>query len=268
MATCAALVVQAVLISWLLYERRRRHLAEVQSRNSMAELSFMNRRATAGELSASIAHEVNQPLTAIASRAGAALRWLRAETPDVEQAKTSLQEIVTASHRAADIVTSIRAMFRKDTTERLPIDINGLVQTVLSIIRIDLQKSDVGLQLQLDDRLPTVRGDKVQLQQVVLNVVMNAIDAMRPAKTRLLKVTTTLQAGMVHVSIEDTGIGIDPGNLARVFQPLFTTKATGTGMGLAICHSIIESHDGRIWASAGASGGSIFQFELPISGAK
>jgi signal transduction histidine kinase len=265
---CAALVAQAGLISWLLYEQRRRRLAEVQSRNSMAELTFMNRRAAAGELSASIAHEVNQPLTVIAAKASAALRRLRVETPDLEKVKTSLQDIVAAAHRAADIVTSIRAMFRKDAIERAPIDINGLIQTVLSIVRIDLQKNGVELQLHLDERLPTVHGDNIQLQQVVLNLVMNAIEAIRPATTRVLKITTTLQAGMVHVSIEDTGIGIDPADLGRVFKPLFTTKATGTGMGLAICHSIIESHDGRIWASAGASGGSIFQFELPIGEAR
>src|SRR5262249_26153894 len=147
-------------------------IAEVQSRNSLAELTFMNRRAAAGELSASIAHEVSQPLTGIAARAGAALRWLRAEKPDLEKAATSLEQIVTASHRAADIITSVRAMFRRDTSERHPVDINSVIRTVLSILRIDLQKNGVALQLQLDERRPTLRGDQVQLQQVVLNLVM------------------------------------------------------------------------------------------------
>ena len=262
---CVALIAQAVLSSWLLYEQRRRRLAEIGSRNSMAELTIMNRRAAAGQLSAAIAHEVNQPLTAIATRSS--VGWLRAETPGLEQAKANLQEIVTASHRAGDIAERGES---KHATDKLPIDINELIRTVLSIVRIDLQKDGVEVQVLLDEHLPTVQGDKIQLQQVVLNLVMNAIDAMRAVQTPVLKIGTSLvkPGNFVHVSFEDTGTGIAELNLDQIFRPLFTTKATGTGMGLAICHSIIESHDGRIWASAGASGGSIFQFELPISGAK
>jgi C4-dicarboxylate-specific signal transduction histidine kinase len=264
-AICAAILVQTALITWLIHEHRRRHLAEVRSRQSMAELTFMNRRAAAGELSASIAHEVNQPLTGIATRAGAALRWLRAEKPDLEKVGASLEQIVTASHRAADIVTSIRAMFRKDTSERLPVDINSLIQTVLSIVRIDLQKNGVEVRRWFDERLPIVQGDKVQLQQVVLNLIMNAIEAMQSAQTRVLTVRTDHpKPGTVRVSIQDTGAGIHPSDLNQIFKPLFTTKASGTGMGLAICHSIIERHNGRIWGSPGETGGSIFQFELPV----
>jgi signal transduction histidine kinase len=261
---CAALVIQAALICWLIFEHRRRQFAEIQSRNAMDELTFMNRRASVGELSASIAHEVNQPLTGIAARASAALRWLGAETPNLEKAKAALEHIVTASHRAADIVTSVRAMFRKDTSERLPVDINGIILTVLAIVRIDLQKNDVELQTQLDERVSVVEGDKVQLQQVVLNLVMNAIEAMQSVRPRVLKVKSEQsKTAMVHASIEDTGTGIDPSNLNRVFSPLFTTKKRGMGMGLSICHSIIENHNGRIWVSPGVIRGSIFQFELP-----
>jgi signal transduction histidine kinase len=264
----ALLLVQTALIGWLIYEHRRRQRAEVESRQSMAELTFMNRRAAAGELSASIAHEVNQPLTAIATRAGTALRWLRADTPDLDKVRGSLEQIVTASHRAAEIVTSIRAMFRRDTSERVPIDINKLTLTVLSIVRIDLQKNGVELEIRLDEEVPTLQGDRVQLQQVVLNLVMNAIEALHSVQHRVLKVQTDHKPGLVRVLIEDTGPGIDPSRVDRIFKPLFTTKATGTGMGLAICHSIIESHNGRIWATPGANGGSIFQFELPTSPAK
>jgi len=139
------------LISWLMFEHRRRHLAEVQSRNAMTELTYMNRKATAGELSASIAHEVNQPLTGIVTNASAALRWLRAETPNLERAKACLEQIVAAGHRAGDIVTSVRSMFRKDTSERLPIDINRIILTALAIVRIDLQKSGVELETQLTE---------------------------------------------------------------------------------------------------------------------
>jgi signal transduction histidine kinase len=260
-----AILAQAALIAWLIYEHRRRNLAEVQSRQSIAELTFMNRRAAAGELSASIAHEVNQPLTGIATRASAALRWLRAEKPDLEKVGASLEHIVTASHRAADIVASIRAMFRKDSGERLPVDMNKLIQTVLSILRIDLQNNGVEVQRAFDDELPIVQGDKVQLQQVLLNLIMNAIEAMLSAQTRVLTVRTSQpKPGMVRVSIQDTGVGIHSSDLDQIFKPLFTTKASGTGMGLAICHSIIERHNGRIWVSSGDNGGSIFQFELPV----
>jgi signal transduction histidine kinase len=203
-------------------------------------------------------------LTGIVTRAGAALRWLRAETPNLEKAGAALEQIVAASLRAAEIVASVRAMFRKDTSERLPVDINGLIVTVLAIVRIDLQKNGVELQTQLDERVLVAEGDKVQLQQVVLNLVMNAIEAMQSVRPRVLKVKSEQsKPEMVHVSIEDTGTGIDPANLDRVFKPLFTTKATGMGMGLSICRSIIESHGGRIWVSPGVVRGSIFQFELP-----
>jgi signal transduction histidine kinase len=264
----ATILVQAALISWLIFEHRRRHLAEVQSRNAMTELTYMNRKATAGELSASIAHEVNQPLAGIATGASAALRWLRRETPDLEEVGAALEQIVTASHRASDIVTSVRSMFRKDTSERRPIDINRIILTVLAIVRIDLQKSGVELETQLVEKVLVVEGDRVQLQQVVLNLVMNAIEAMQSVQPRVLKVKSNQSnPEMVHVSIEDTGTGIDPSNLKQVFSPLFTTKERGMGMGLSICHSIIESHNGRIWVAAGSVRGTIFHFELPTKAA-
>ena len=264
LAILAALLAQSALISWLIFEHRRRHLAEVQSRNAMTELTYMNRKATAGELSASIAHEVNQPLAGITLQASAALRWLRRETPDLEEVGAALEQIVTDSHRASDIVTSVRSMFRKDTSERVTIDINELILSVLAIVRIDLQKSGVELETQLAEKVLVVEGDRVQLQQVVLNLVMNAIEAMQSVQSRVLKVKSNQSnAEMVHVSIEDTGTGIDPSNLKQVFSPLFTTKERGMGMGLSICHSIIESHNGRIWVAAGSVRGTIFHFELP-----
>jgi C4-dicarboxylate-specific signal transduction histidine kinase len=265
---CAALLAQAALIGWLVYEIGRRQRAEIQSRSAMTELTYMNRRAAAGQLSASIAHEVNQPLAGIAIRASAALRLLAAETLDIDKIRAALTQIEAASHRAGDIITSVRAMFKKDAPKRVPTDINQLIRTVLSIVRVELQNHDVELQAQLNDHLPNVKGDKVQLQQVVLNLVMNGIEAMHSVRHRVLKVQTDqTDPGMVHVAIEDTGTGIDPSHLDQIFKPLFTTKGTGTGMGLAICHSIVESHGGRIWASQAANGGSIFQLELPASSA-
>jgi C4-dicarboxylate-specific signal transduction histidine kinase len=264
----ATVLLQAALICWLIHEIGRRQRAEMQSRSAMAELTHMNRREAAGQLSASLTHEVNQPLTGIVTRAGAALRWLRAEKPNLEMVETALESIVTTGHRASDIVASVRAMFKRDAPQRVATDINQIIRTVLSIVRVELQKHGVELQTQLNAHLPTMQGDKVQLQQVVLNLVMNGIEAMQSVRPRVLKVQTDQpKAGIVRVSIEDTGTGIDSSNLDQLFKPLFTTKATGMGMGLSICQSIIETHGGRIWASTAVSGGTIFQFELPINSA-
>jgi C4-dicarboxylate-specific signal transduction histidine kinase len=188
------------------------------------------------------------------------------EKPDLEKAQTAMEAVVAASHRASDIIGNVRAMFKKEPSERVPTDINQIILTVLSTVRVELQQQSVDLQTHLNEHLPTVLGDKVQLQQVVLNLVMNAVEGMQSVQTRVLKVQTDqTNRGMVRVSIEDTGTGIDPSNIDRVFKPFFTTKANGMGMGLAICRSIIENHDGRIWVSARTNGGSIFQLELPTS---
>jgi C4-dicarboxylate-specific signal transduction histidine kinase len=264
LAISAVLLLQAALISWLIYEHRRRNRAEVLARNSISELTHMNRVATVGELAASIAHEVNQPLTGIVTRASAARRWLAPERLDIDKVRASLDQIEAAGHRASDIVANVKSMFRKDTQARSAVDINKLIWTVLGLVYIDLRKHQIELQTELDDQVPPVLGNQVQLQQVILNLVMNAIDSMRSVEPRVLSVKSKLsQANRLHVSIEDTGTGIDPANLDRIFKPLFTTKEHGIGMGLSICQSIIEGHGGRIWVSAGASRGSIFQFELP-----
>ena len=228
----------------------------------------MSRLTEMGQMTSAIAHEVNQPLTGIVTRASAARRWLSGEKPDVGKVQDALDQIVEAGHRASDVVTSVRAMFRKDTEEKCPIDINKLIRSVLGLLYIDLRKHSIESRTDLADNPPPVIGNEVQLQQVILNLVMNAIEAMSSAEAepRLLSVKSEVtDHDTVHVSIEDTGSGIDASNWDRIFKPLFTTKARGMGMGLSICRSIIESHDGRIWASAGASRGSIFQFELPNS---
>lgn len=267
LAIGAAIFIQAALISWLLHERRYRHRAERMARDSMTELTQMNRIAAAGEISASIAHEVNQPLTGMVLRAEAALRWLTAVPPDIARVRDALSQIVTAGHRASEIVASVRSMFKKDTGQRAPVDVNRLITAVLALVQVDLERNGIELQTQLDAALPDVMADNTQLQQVMLNLVMNAIEAMHSRRPRVLTVRSSRSGpNMVHVSVEDTGTGIDPADLDRIFKPMFTTKERGMGMGLAICSSIIESHEGRIWVTPGASGGSIFQFELPISG--
>ena len=262
LAVIAAFLILFALISWLLYEHWRRQRAEILARNTMSELTHVNRMATVSQLSASVAHEVRQPLAGILANAQAALRWL--ERANVEEARESLKGIVSDGFRASDIITNLRAMFKHDVQEKTLVDINKLVSSVLALVVIDLQKHEIELQTQLDGRIPEVLGNQVQLQQVILNLIMNAIELMSSLQTRVLRIQTQLsQSNRVHVSIEDTGTGIEPSDVAQIFKPMFTTKARGMGMGLSICQSIIENHDGRIWVSPGANGGSIFQFELP-----
>ena len=215
-------IVGASKIARDITERKRE---EARERALMAELTFMN-RAAAGELSASIAHELNQPLTGIVTRASAARRWLAAERLDIDKARAALDQIENAGHRAADIIRNVRAVFKKDTHEKLPVDVNRLILEVLSSGEIEFKKHQIEVHTDLDDRLPSVTGNRVQLQQVILNLVMNAIEAMHSAQPRRLHVQSRLsKPDVVHVSIEDTGTGIDPANVDRIFKPLFTTKA-------------------------------------------
>jgi signal transduction histidine kinase len=265
LAICAALLLQSALIFWLIYERRRRHLAEVQARHSMAELTQLNRLATAGELSAAIAHEVKQPITAIVTMASAAVRWLSRESPDIGRARDTMNKVVAAGHHASDVITNVRGLFGKDTQEKTPCDVNKLIGTVLALVYIDLRKHSIESQVDLSEQLPPVLGNEVQLQQVILNLVMNAIESMNSAEPRVLSITSkSNEHNTVLVSIADTGNGIDVANLSRIFKPMFTTKDRGMGMGLSICKSIIESHNGRIWVSAAVPRGSVFHFELPV----
>jgi C4-dicarboxylate-specific signal transduction histidine kinase len=238
--------------------------AELQ--RTMAELAHMNRLTTAGVLLASIAHEINQPLSAIVMQAGAARQWLASREPGVEKAREALDQIERDGLRSGEIIASLRAMFKKETQARNPIDINKLIFTVLAIVRHELRKHGVELRTELDESLPALEGDAVQLQQVVLNLVMNAIEAMQTGAPRILSIRSGVgKPDFVHVAVEDTGTGIDPSNRDRVFDPMFTTKERGMGIGLSICRSIIESHNGRIWVAPGIDKGSIFQFELPTN---
>jgi C4-dicarboxylate-specific signal transduction histidine kinase len=237
--------------------------AELQ--RTMAELAHMNRLATAGVLLASIAHEINQPLTGIVVHAGAARQWLASSASGIEKARDALNQIESDGLRAGEIIRSLRGMFKKETQARNPLDINKLIFTVLAIVHHELNKRGVELRTELDESLPALEGDRVQLQQVVLNLVMNAIEAM-PVAPRILRIRSCIsKPDFVHVAVEDTGTGIDPSNHDHIFSPMFTTKERGMGIGLSICHSIIESHNGRIWVARGIDKGSIFQFELPAN---
>jgi C4-dicarboxylate-specific signal transduction histidine kinase len=238
--------------------------AELQ--RTMAELTHMNRVATAGILSASIAHEINQPLTGIVTNAGAARQWLALREPSIERVRDALDQIESDGRRAGEIIISLREMFKKERQARNPIEINTLILMVLSFVRHELQKHRVELRTVLDESLPALEGDGVQLQQVVLNLVMNAIEAMQSVVPRILSIRSCVsKRNFVHVAVEDTGTGIDPSDHDHIFNPMFTTKQRGMGIGLSICHSIIEGHNGRIWVTRGSDKGSIFQFELPTN---
>jgi signal transduction histidine kinase len=199
--------------------------------------------------------------------ANAALRWLSRENPEIGRARDALNKVVAAGHQASDLITNVRGLFGKDTQEKTSTDLNTLIQSVLAAVSMDLHKHEIQSEVNLSEQLPPVVGNEVQLQQVILNLVMNAVESMDSAEPRVLSIKSEITGhNGVRVSIADTGSGIDQVNLKRVFEPMFTTKARGMGMGLSICKSIIESHNGRLWVAAGSPRGSNFQFELPIGG--
>jgi len=241
--------------------------AEGALQRSQAELARVARVTTMGELAASIAHEINQPLAAIVASGSACRRWLEGE--NLAKAKHSLERVVADADRACDVIKRVRALTSNAMPERVELNINAVVKEVLAITRGELQARQVSLQLQLNDDIPPVQGDKVQLQQVVLNLVMNAIDAMATVtdRPRVLSITSQhCDDGGAQVTMQDCGPGLDPAHAERIFQPFFTTKPGGMGMGLSISNSIMEAHGGRLWASPALPCGSAFHFSLPRTG--
>jgi signal transduction histidine kinase len=269
MLIAAALLIQTTLIIGLFYEHRRRRNAEATSRGAMGRLAHMNRVATAGEMTASIAHEVSQPLAAMAANASAGLRWLRNKAPDLDQAREALQNIVSDAHRAAEVMGGIRTMFKRDSQERTPINLNDVIRIVLGLVRRELQTEGIVVETALSTSLPLVRGDSGQLQQVILNLVRNAADAMSlvSGRPRVLTVKSAIHGfDGVLVTVQDSGAGIDPKDVDRIFDSFFTTKTQGMGMGLSICRSIIEAHGGRLWASSSVDVGAVFNIQMPVTG--
>jgi signal transduction histidine kinase len=227
------------------------------------------RMMTGDAVAATIAHEIKQPLSGMITNADASLRWLDRSTPDLDEAKASLKQIVADGHRAAAVIESIRAIFKKDARNRTPLDVNELIGEALVLTRGDLQRHRILVQAEPNAQVPQVKGDRIQLQQVLLNLITNAIDSMAAKDgARVLCVRSEVHdGGGVIVSVADTGTGIDSQDLDRIFNPLFTTKSGGMGMGLSICRSIIEAHDGRLWAAPNKPEGTVFQFMLLADGA-
>jgi PAS domain S-box-containing protein len=246
-----------------------RRQAEEALRDAQADLARAVRLTTMGELLASISHEVNQPLAAVATSGNACLRWLNREEPDLASARDAAARVVREAHRAADVIHSLRALARKSGPQLTKLDIHDAIEEVLGLTRGELQQHGVVLHLDLSADDPPVLGDKVQLQQVLLNLIMNGIQAMATVSDR--KRELTVSAGVaapdhMEVTIEDTGPGLDPAIAQRIFEPFFTTKSDGLGMGLSICRSIIEAHGGHLWTSPGTPSGTAFHFTIPIGG--
>jgi len=226
------------------------------------------RLMTGDAVSASIAHEIKQPLSGIITGADAGLRWLDRTTPDLDEAKAAFKQIIHAGHRAGAVIDGIRAIFKKDVRNRTSLDINELIGDTLVLVGDELRKHRVSVQAEPNEQLPRVKGDRVQVQQVLLNLITNAIDSMAAKDgPRVLRVRSEVHdGGGVIVSVADTGTGIGSPELERIFNPLFTTKSGGMGMGLSICRSIIEAHDGRLWVAPNEPEGAVFQFMLPSDG--
>lgn len=253
-----------------LTERKR---AESQARESerryretQVELAHANRVATMGQLTASIAHEVSHPIGATILNAEAALRWLNRDAPDLDEARQLMARIIGDGRRAGNVVSRIRGLVKKASPRKEPLDMNEAIGEVIELARGESTKFGVAVKAQFSESLPAVTGDRTQLQQVMLNLVLNAVQAMSdgtPAMRELRISTQANSANGVLVSVRDSGPGIGPESLDRLFDPFYTTKSAGMGMGLAICRSIVEEHGGRIWATANIPRGAAFHFALP-----
>jgi two-component system, LuxR family, sensor kinase FixL len=245
-------------------ERKR---GEEKLQQAQGELARMNRTTTLGELTASIAHEVNQPLAAIVIDAEVSLMLLGRDQPATDEGRDALRRIIGSSKRASEIIQRLRALYKKADPQKAPIDINSLIVEVIPLLQHQLRSHGVSLQTEMPPTRLPILGDRIQLQQVVMNLVLNGMEAMASVTDgprELLIRSSKNGADQVIIAVRDTGVGIDPGNAERLFNPFFTTKPDGTGMGLSICRSIIEVHGGRVWASRNEGRGATFQFSLPL----
>lgn len=259
-------VLQSGLIIALVLQSRRRRRAELDAQRRREELTHMTRVATMGELTASLAHEINQPLAAILSNAQAAQRLLDAGGVDAAEMKDILADIASDDQRAGEVIRRMRALLRKGESSPSDVDVNEMVGEVVGLVRGEMILQDVSLVLELDSEPQLVHGDRVQLQQVLLNLMVNALDAMKEASggnRRLVVRTEAAEPRSVRVSVQDGGVGVPSDRLEQVFEPFVTTKPHGMGLGLAICRSIIQAHGGRIGSTNNADRGATFWFTLP-----
>lgn len=245
-------------------EREKAQQALIQAQSELAHLS---QALTMGELTASIAHEVNQPLTAVVNYGNACLEWLSANPPDLQEARIAAETIVKDGTRAAAVLGRIRALFRKQPLSTEWLDMNSVIQELIALLRHEIARRRILLRTDLAANLPRVKADRVQVQQVLLNLIANAMDAARDVKDGPHEITVRSRRQneeAISVAVEDNGCGLAPGTAEKIFDPFFTTKPHGTGLGLSISRSLVESHRGRLWAEPRPEGGAVLQFTLPI----
>ena len=245
-------------------ESRERKRAEEASRQAQADLARVSRVTTMGELTASLAHEVNQPIGAAVTNANACIRWLVRDTPNVEEARAAAMRIVKDGTRAGEIIKRVRQLFQKSTPQRELVDINEVVREMIVLLRGEATRYNISVRTELAGELPPVLGDRVQLQQVLMNLMLNGIDAMKDVEgTRELAIKSQqAENEQVLVTVSDTGVGLPAAQAEQIFQAFFTTKPHGTGMGLRISRSIVESHGGRLWAAENSPRGASFHLTL------
>jgi PAS domain S-box-containing protein len=254
-------------VAFVLDLTERKHV-EGALRDAQTNLAHVVRITTLGELAASIAHEVNQPLAAVVANAEACLRWLDRRSPDLDAARRSVEWIIDDGNRASEVIRRVRALANKTDIEKVPLDVNDVVSEVIALVQRELISHQVSLRTEFAPALPTILGDRVQLQQVIINLVMNGIEAMQSVTDRpreLVIRSRQDETQQVLVSVTDCGVGIAAENAGRLFNAFFTTKSSGMGMGLSICRSIVEAHNGRLWATANGPHGATFQFTLPLN---
>lgn len=257
---------QRLIISLSRDITERKRVAETL-REMQAELTHANRAAAMGQVTASIAHEVSQPIVAMLCNAEAALNWLSCQPSDVAETQRALASIIADGNRAGEVIDWIRALIKKTPVRKESVDLNDAILNVITIARSELLRHSICLQIDLAPALPLVEGYRVQLQQLVLNLILNAVEAMSSLDEgpRELQISTSAHAsGGILVAVRDSGPGLDPTMVNRLFDPFYTTKPAGTGMGLAICNSIVAAHGGRLWAGTNEPRGAVFQFTLPL----
>jgi signal transduction histidine kinase len=266
-AGISGLVLQTLLIAGLLVERRRRLSAETRSREALAVVAHLNRVGAIGELAGAFAHELNSPLGAVVNNAQAARRFLLAGPERADEVSACLEDIVGDARRAGEVVRRMRAHLRREDIEPVPLDVSAVVRDAVHLVEMDARDRGVSLSVDVEAGLPPLRGDDVQLVQVVLNLVMNALDAVGEVAEdrRRVQVRAAAAGDGVEILVVDTGSGIPPAQMDRLFDPFFTTKASGLGLGLSISRSVVEAHGGSISASPEPGGGTAFRVRLPAA---
>jgi C4-dicarboxylate-specific signal transduction histidine kinase len=251
----------------LLLQMEEQRRTEEALQRTRSELARVVRITTIGELTASIAHEVNQPLAAIVANADACVAWLGLQSPNLAEARAAAERTILGATRASEVIIRIRSLINKAAPERAQVHLNEIIEESVALAESQASRNDVSVEIELAPDLPAAVGDRIQLQQVILNLMLNGIESMSGVATRPRQLMIRSRAQVddgITISIEDNGIGVSAENMSRLFEPFFTTRSQGIGMGLAISRSIVEAHGGRLWAESTVNQGSVFQFTLPI----